>query len=355
MPMKLNRRKDDRPFPMLSVVVPMYNEEESLSLFFRRIEPVLESITQDYEIICIDDGSTDRTVYALTGQHQRNERIKILSLSRNFGKDTALSAGLDFARGRAVIPIDADLQDPPELIPQMVDKWKAGYEVVFAKRSARESDGMRKRVSAGLFYRLFNKVADVSIPENTGDFRLMDRRVVDAVRNLPEKTRFMKGMFAWVGFRQIGVEYERPARSAGITKWNYWKLWNFALDGITAATSAPLKIWTYFGVVIGILSAFYALWLVVRTIIYGVDVPGYASLMTAVLMLGSFNIIATGVLGEYVGRIYKEVRNRPLYLVRDTLGFEQATEGKAPWNATSIKDSTSSKASIGGSARVGKS
>jgi glycosyltransferase involved in cell wall biosynthesis len=213
----------------------MYNEEEGTDLFFGRLTPVLEAITPDYEIVCVDDGSSDRTLVSLMGHHARDPRIKVLSLSRNFGKDTALSAGLDYCKGLAVIPIDADLQDPPELIGQMVEKWREGYEVVYARRAARDTDDMQKRVSAGLFYRIHNWIADVKIPDNVGDFRLMDRRVVEALKHLPEKTRFMKGLFAWVGFKQIGIDYAREARAAGTTKWRSWKLWNFAIDGITGS------------------------------------------------------------------------------------------------------------------------
>ncbi len=329
------RRREDAPVPMLSVVVPMYNEEEGAEGFFARLMPVLSSITKNFEIVCVDDGSSDRTLAILTQYHVRDSRIKVLSLSRNFGKDTALSAGLDYTRGQAVIPIDADLQDPPELIAEMVAKWREGYEVVYARRSHRDTDGVSKRVSAGMFYRIHNWIADVRIPDNTGDFRLMDRRVVEALKHLPEKTRFMKGLFAWVGFRQIGVEFRREARAAGTTKWRYWKLWNFALDGITGSSTVPLRIWTYFGIAVGLFALTYAAWLVTRTVAYGVEVPGYASLMVTVLMLGAINIVATGILGEYLGRVYAEVRNRPLYLIRETRGIESLGSPPVDISATS--------------------
>ena len=330
----------------------MYNEEEGTELFFARLVPVLESITTDFEIVCVDDGSSDLTMANLMRHHGRDSRIKVLSLSRNFGKDTALSAGLDYARGQAVVPIDADLQDPPELIADMVAKWREGYEVVYARRSHRDSDDMSKRVTANLFYRIHNWIADVRIPENTGDFRLMDRRVVEAVKHLPEKTRFMKGLFAWVGFKQIGIDYRREARAAGTTKWRYWKLWNFAIDGITGSSTVPLRIWTYFGMGLGLLTFAYAFWLVIHTMLYGNAVPGYASLMVAVLFLGSMNIVATGILGEYVGRIYSEVRNRPLYLVREMRGLEAQEDQAKTWNEMSITASTNSRANTGGSARA---
>jgi polyisoprenyl-phosphate glycosyltransferase len=321
------RRREDQPRPLLSVVVPMYNEEEGTDLFFERLVPVLEAISPNFEIVCVDDGSSDRTLFHLTRHHVRDNRIKVVSLSRNFGKDTALSAGLDYARGEAVIPIDADLQDPPELIGQMVAKWREGYEVVYARRGFRDTDDVQKRVTAGLFYRIHNWLADVRIPDNTGDFRLMDRRVVEAVKHLPEKTRFMKGLFAWVGFKQTGIEYRREARAAGTTKWRYWKLWNFAIDGITGSSTVPLRIWTYFGAAVGAVSMLYAMWLVGYTLVFGNPVPGYASMMVAIMFLGSINIVATGILGEYVGRIYSEVRNRPLYLVREVAGIDHYHEG----------------------------
>ena len=346
------RRRDDVPQPLLSVVVPMYNEEEGTELFFARLVPVLEKITPDFEIVCVDDGSSDQTMANLMRHHARDGRIKVLSLSRNFGKDTALSAGLDYARGQAVVPIDADLQDPPELIAEMVAKWREGFEVVYARRSHRDSDDLSKRVTASLFYRIHNWIADVRIPDNTGDFRLMDRRVVEAVKHLPEKTRFMKGLFAWVGFKQIGIDYRREARAAGTTKWRFWKLWNFAIDGITGSSTVPLRIWTYCGMGLGLLTIAYAFWLVVHTLLYGNAVPGYASLMVAVLFLGSLNIVATGILGEYVGRIYSEVRNRPLYLVREMRGLEAQGDQSTSWNATSITASTRLKANTGGSARA---
>ena len=348
------RRKEDTK-PLLSIVVPMYNEAEAVDLFFARLVPVLTAITEDYEIVCVDDGSTDLTLASLTKHHIRDTRIKVVSLSRNFGKDTALSAGLDYARGEAVVPIDADLQDPPELIAEMMVKWREGYEVVYARRAKRDSDNAHKRMTANLFYRIHNWMADVRIPDNTGDFRLMDRRVVEAVKHLPEKTRFMKGLFAWVGFKQTGVEYSREPRAAGTTKWRYWKLWNFAIDGITGSSTLPLRVWTYLGAAIGAASFAFALWLVAYTVLYGNAVPGYASLMAAVLFLGAINTVATGILGEYVGRIYSEVRNRPLYLVREMQGITSNSGRNESWNAASITALNRSKANTGGSARAARS
>ncbi len=300
----------------------MYNEEGGIDMFFERLEPVLDKITDNYEIICIDDGSTDATLDELLAHRKRNPRIKIINLSRNFGKDVALSAGLDHASGQAVVPLDADLQDPPELIAEMIEKWREGYEVVYARRSDRKSDSATKRLTASWFYRIHNAVADISIPDNAGDFRLIDQRVNVALQNLPERTRFMKGLFAWVGFKQASVEYVREERAHGQSKWQYWKLWQFALDGITGSTTFPLRVWTYLGFVVSVTAFILSTLLIVRTLFYGVDVPGYASLMVAVLFLGGINILATGIIGEYIGRIFTEVRSRPLYLVRETFGID---------------------------------
>lgn len=307
----------------LSVVVPMYNEAAGLEHFFARLVPVLEQLGLPYEIICVNDGSTDDTLPRLLELRRRHPAIKVLDLSRNFGKDLALSAGLDYARGAAVVPIDADLQDPPELIPELVARWRQGYEVVYATRRSRQGEGWLKRVTANLFYRVIDRLADRPIPRDTGDFRLLDRRAAEALRRLPERTRFMKGLFAWVGFRQTGVLYDRAPRQAGRTTWNYWRLWNFALDGITSFSSLPLKVWSYVGLAVSLLAFLYAAFLIVRTLVYGIDVPGYASLMVVVLFLGGVQLITLGVLGEYLGRVYVEVKGRPLYLVRDAYGLEE--------------------------------
>lgn len=306
------------PAPVLSVVVPCYNEADGLDRLFERLEGVLESLGLTYEIVCVDDGSRDDTLARLAAHHARNPAIKVIGLSRNFGKEIALTAGIDFASGDAVVPIDADLQDPPELIAELVARWREGHDVVYATRRTRQGEGLIKRTTANAFYRIIDRVSDVPIPRDTGDFRLMDRRVVDALRRLPERTRFMKGLFAWVGFRQTAVVYDREPRFAGRTTWNYWRLWNFALDGITSFSTVPLKVWSYLG---GAISAF-ALVLAGIIVIRGPDVeaPGYASLMVAVLFLGGIQLLSLGVLGEYLGRVYDEVKHRPLYLVRDAWG-----------------------------------
>ena len=312
----------------LSVVVPLYCEESNIDYLFKRLERVLENLGMSYEIVCVDDGSRDNTLQGLNEHHRRNPRIKVVALSRNFGKELALTAGIDYAVGAAVVPIDADLQDPPELIGALVAKWREGYDVVYARRRSREGESWFKKMTANNFYRVMEKMSDVPIPRDTGDFRLLDRRVVDVLKLLPERTRFMKGLFAWVGYRQTEVAYDRDARYSGETKWNYWRLWNFAIDGITSFSLAPLRVWSYLGISFALLALFYGTFLLLRTLISGNDVPGYASLMVATLFLGGVQMIILGILGEYLGRVYEEVKGRPLYLVRDTAGITD-TNGQA--------------------------
>lgn len=308
---------------VLSVVVPMYNEGDSVGEFYAQVKLALEQTGETWEIICINDGSRDTTLAQLVALHQSDPRVKVINFSRNFGKEIALTAGIDYAIGQAVIPIDADLQDPPELISELIAQWRAGYDVVNATRRTRQGEGWLKRVTARMFYQVLGQMADVKIPHNTGDFRLLSRPVVDALKRLPERTRFMKGLFAWVGFKQTTVFYDRKARYAGKTKWNYWRLWNFAIDGITSFSSIPLKVSSYLGLFIALMAFIYALFLVVRTAIYGIDLPGYASLMVVVLFLGGIQLITLGVIGEYLGRVYAETKGRPLYIVRDYYGVEQ--------------------------------
>jgi len=310
--------------PMLSVVVPVKNEEEAILPFVERVGAVLDAITADggWEILFVDDGSSDATLAAIVALNLSDARVRGLSLSRNFGKEAALSAGLDHARGSAVIPMDVDMQDPPEVLPEMVAKWREGHEMVFGVRRSRAEDSLTKRITAGLFYRAHNMVSADKIPQNVGDFRLMDRKVVDVIRAMPERNRFMKGLFAWAGFRQAAVEYDRAERETGSTKYNYWKLWTLALDGITSASTVPLRIWSYVGAVVALFAIGFAGWLAVDTMMFGNPVPGYASIMVSVLFLGGIQLISLGVLGEYVGRILTETKQRPLYVVRDTVGIE---------------------------------
>ena len=343
----------DDPNIILSIVVPMFNEEDGIDAFFARVEPVAEDVVaplrRSYEIVCVDDGSRDRTLEMLHAHRARNPAIKIVSLSRNFGKDLALTAGLDHATGAAVVPIDSDLQDPPEVIHDLFASWLEGNEVVYATRSSRASDGATKRATAGWFYRVHNLMADVKIPANTGDFRLMDRRVVQALGQLPERNRFMKGLFAWVGFRQARVDYAREPRRHGRTKWKAWRLWNFGLDGITSSSTVPLRVWSYIGAIVFLLALIYAGFLVVRTLVYGSDVPGYASLMVVLLFMGGINLLTLGIIGEYVGRIYTEVKRRPLYLVRERAGFDHTDIEDEEWSPRSTPEWARLKTGTGGS------
>lgn len=301
---------------LVSIVVPFYNEGEGIEFFYQAICPVLDQVPGvDFEVICVDDGSHDDTLKKLIALVSRDPRFHVVELSRNFGKEAALSAGIDTAMGDAVIPIDADLQDPPKLIPTLIQEWQQGAEVVLARRTDRCSDSFLKRKTAELFYRFHNSLSPVQIPENVGDFRLMSRIVVEALKQLPERQRFMKGLFAWVGFKTVTVDYTRHPRTAGSTKFSGWKLWNFALEGITGFSSAPLKIWTYIGIIGAILTFFYAIYIILRVFIYGIELPGYASLMIVILFFGSIQLISVGMLGEYMGRIYIETKQRPLYII----------------------------------------
>jgi polyisoprenyl-phosphate glycosyltransferase len=307
--------------PILSVVIPVFNEADGLSALFDRLLPILENVTPEWEIICVNDGSRDMTLKGLQYWRTMDSRIKYLSLSRNFGKEAALTAGLHHTTGQAVIPLDADLQDPPELIPDMVAKWREGYKVVLATRRTRDGDSWLKRHSALMFYKLMSRVTTVEIPQNTGDFRLMDAQVVEVVRLLPERTRFMKGLFAWVGFSTTQLYFDRPARAVGEAKQSWRSLWRLAKDGVFSFTTMPLRLTTYLGLCISAVAFAYAIWLIVRTLIFGVDVPGYASIMAAVLSLGGIQLVCIGILGEYLGRIYRETKHRPLYVIEGHGGF----------------------------------
>lgn len=308
--------------PLLSLVVPMYNEADGLEALFGCLIPILNGITPSWEIICVNDGSRDRTLQALRQWHQQEPRITFLSLSRNFGKEAALTAGLHHAYGQAVIPFDADLQDPPELIPDMVRQWQAGYKVVLATRNRRDNDTFFKRISAVLFYKLMAKVTSIDLPQNTGDFRLMDQQVVEVIRLLPERTRFMKGLFAWVGFSTTRLYFDRQSRAVGSSKQGFLSLWRLAKDGIFSFTTMPLRLTTYLGVAISLVAFAYASWLLLRVIMFGADVPGYASIMATVLCMGGIQLICLGIIGEYLGRIYRETKQRPLYVVEETAGVQ---------------------------------
>lgn len=303
----------------LSLVVPVFNEEETIFLFLDRIKQTFGDVLGiKLECVFINDGSADKTLECLLSAQQSNSSVRIVDLSRNFGKEAALTAGLEMATGQVVVPIDVDLQDPPELILAMVAKWREGYDVVLGRRANRDGDSLFKRITATLFYRIHNRIADSKIPESVGDFRLMDRAVVNALNELPESRRFMKGLFAWVGFRTTCINYTRPERAAGATKFNGWKLWNFALEGMTSFSTAPLRIWTYLGALVASIALLFATFIIIKVLIYGVDAPGYASLIVATTFLGGLQLIGIGALGEYIGRTYLESKRRPIYLIRQT-------------------------------------
>ncbi|MEE9388224.1 MAG: glycosyltransferase family 2 protein [Paracoccaceae bacterium] len=310
---------------LVSLVVPVLNERDSIKVFTDQVEKVFATLTLpvDYEILFINDGSVDATEFVIRSLSKENPRIRLVNLSRNFGKEAALCAGLKHAQGDAVIPMDVDLQDPPEVVPEMIEKWLKGATVVNACRATRNGDTWSKKATAGAFYKMFNMVAAQPIPENVGDFRLMDRQVVDVICELGEHARFNKSLFSWVGFEAATVNFERPERSVGKSKWSYWKLWNFALDGIFSSSTAPLRIWTYIGGMAAFAAFSYAAFILILTLFTGNSTPGYASTVIMILGFGGLNLFALGIIGEYIGRIYDEVRGRPLYVVRSLHGIEE--------------------------------
>jgi glycosyltransferase involved in cell wall biosynthesis len=316
----MSARNNNNEFK-LSVVVPAYNEQEVLPEFYRRVTAVVDALGVEAELVFVNDGSSDGTLAVLHNLKQHDARVAIVDLSRNFGKEIAMSAGLDHAHGDAVIIIDADLQDPPELIPQLIQHWREGFDVVYARRTSRAGESLVKKVTAHLFYRLMQRVSRVQIPPDTGDFRLLSRRAVDALSGLREQHRFMKGLFAWIGYPQKAVFYERDARHKGKSKWNYLGLWNFALEGITSFTTLPLHVATYLGLITALGAFIYGLFIVADTLLFGNPVPGYPSLLTAVLFLGGIQLMALGVIGEYLGRMFDETKRRPLYLLK---GYQPA-------------------------------
>lgn len=301
--------------PEVSLICPMYNEEENVDVFLSSVSAVLERCVSSFEIICINDGSRDDTLQVLLENKAEHPTLRIINLSRNFGKEAALTAGLSAATGDAIIPIDADLQDPPEVIPKLVAEWKNGFDVVLARRVDRSSDHVAKRISAALFYKFHNTISIQKIPENVGDFRLISRRVAREIMKLPENQRFMKGLFSWVGFKTSIIDYKRASRHAGTSGFNAWALWNFALDGVTSFSTAPLRLWLYLGVILATLSFFTGAYIVGVTLFHGLAVPGYASMIVVVLFFGGIQLTSIGVLGEYIGRIYLESKRRPSYII----------------------------------------
>jgi len=301
-------------------VVPCFNEVDALPLFHPRLVQALDSLEMTWRILYVDDGSTDATFAALEALVGADSRVTAMRLARNFGKELALTAALDHADARAVVVIDADLQDPPELIGELVARFQEGHDVVYGVRRSRAGESWLKRNTAHAFYRLMARLSATPLPRDTGDFRLLSRRAVLALRQLRERHRFMKGLFTWVGFRQVGVEYDRDPRAAGQSKFNYWRLWNFALEGVTSFSTVPLRAATYIGFVTALLAFAYGAWTIAKTLLWGEPVRGYPSLMAVMLMLGGVQLIALGLIGEYLGRLYAESKQRPLYLIERIVG-----------------------------------
>lgn len=316
----------------LSIIVPVLNERDSLQPFIAQVLPLLETCAPEFEVLFVDDGSTDGTLAKLKTLNQQDERIRYASFSRNFGKEAALTAGLAHAQGDAVIPMDVDLQDPPELIPEFVRFWREeGYDMVYGVRSSRPEDSAAKRASAKGFYRLFNRITHSPIPGNAGDYRLMSRRVVDVLLQLPDRNRFMKGLYAWTGFNAKAVPYQRPSRHTGESKFSFWKLWNFALDGLVGFSTIPLRVWSYIGAGVALLAFLYIVLLITGVLIGGRDVPGYASLMSVVLFFGGMQLLSIGILGEYIARLFIEVKGRPLYVLQEV---SEPTSAQEPPSST---------------------
>jgi polyisoprenyl-phosphate glycosyltransferase len=307
-----------QPVRRVTLVVPVYNEEASIAIFLEQVTQAMAGIGPgvSYDILFVNDGSRDGTERTILAEAGKRDDISLINFSRNFGKEAALTAGLHHATGDAVIPLDVDLQDPPEVMVEMIRRWQAGAKLVNARRARRDADSWLKRASANTFYRLFNALAEQPIPRDVGDFRLMDREVVQAIRQLGERSRCNKALFSWVGFETEEITYERPARAAGESQWSYWKLTKLALDAIFSSSTVPLRIWTYVGMLMALVSLVYSAYLFVSTLVFGIDVPGYASTAILILIFGGLNMFALGIIGEYVGRIYTEVRQRPLYVVR---------------------------------------
>ena len=308
----------------IALLLAVYNEQEALPFLWEETQAVLRKLPQEqFEYIFVNDGSTDGTLGWLKQLAQGNPAVKVISLSRNFGKEAALTAGLaEAASADAVIILDADLQDPPSLIPAFLEKYREGYDIVYGQRQNRRQDSFLKRFTARCFYKFYNVIASRPMPENAGDCRLLNRRAIQAVLALPERERFMKGLFNWVGFRTAPVPFSRQPRRAGKTKWNYWQLWNFALEGLTASSTIPLRLWTYFGFAVSGFAFLYAVWVAVQKMVYGNPVSGYASLMVTILFFSGVQLISLGVLGEYLGRIFIEVKQRPLYFIAEKINCD---------------------------------
>lgn len=331
--------------PTFSVVAPVYNEEQLIAEFCRRVIAALEPLGEPFELVLVNDGCRDRSPEIMRELHERDPRIKVINFSRNFGHQIAITAGTDYAAGKAVIVIDSDLQDPPEVIPELIARWREGYQVVYGVREEREGETWFKKTTAALFYRLIVRITNVKIPVDTGDFRLMDRKVVDALKRMREHHRFMRGLSVWVGFRQTGVPYRRHARTAGATKYPLRKMLRFALDGITSFSYLPLQLATYLGFIVAAISMIFLLVVFIMRLANPAAAEpafyGQASTLASVLFLGAVQLISLGIIGEYVGRIYDEVKGRPLYIVAETLGIAEPGATSAAAVRTSQHEQTS--------------
>ncbi|HEU4732625.1 MAG TPA: glycosyltransferase family 2 protein [Kofleriaceae bacterium] len=319
--------------PVVSIVAPAYNEAANLAAFVKAMTGVLDRLGEPWEIVFVDDGSRDDTLGIVLAARALDPRLKLVSLARNFGKDIALSAGLAHARGRAVIPIDCDLQHPPELIPEMVEKWRAGADMVIGVRTRRTEEGFVRRTTARMYYGLMRRMTNIAIPPNAGDFRLLDRKIVDVINQMPERCRFMKGIFAWPGFKSCEVPFQANVRAGGRTRWSVWKLWRFALDGLFSFSTVPLKMWTYLGGLSALGAFIYLTITLVQKLVFGIAAPGYASLLIVMLGLNGLLLVSNGIQGEYIARIFEEVKGRPLFVVRGTWGFDEPAVRPAPLRA----------------------
>jgi len=306
----------------LSIILPFHNEATGVHELFRRLYPVLGQLDISYEIICIDDGSRDATYAALLHEREMDQRIKLVRMARNFGKEAALTCGLHLATGKAAITMDSDLQHPPETIAELVQKWREGFDMIYAVRRDRSTDGRVRRFFSRAFYAVFEKIAEIDLPEGAGDFILLDRKVIDAVNALPERNRFMKGLVSWVGFKREIVPFDVAPRQGGASSWNFFRLLRFAIDGLTGFSTFPLRIWIWGGALVSLLALAYGVYLVLHTLIAGVDVPGYASMMVGILFLGGLQLLSLGMIGEYLSRIFTEVKARPLYFIAEQIGFD---------------------------------
>jgi glycosyltransferase involved in cell wall biosynthesis len=324
--------------PTLSVVIPVLDEEAGLPALVARLEEALARAGMGWEVIFIDDGSRDGTLQALRDLNRREPRFKALALSRNFGKERALAAGLLHARGDAVVLMDADLQHPPEAILELLARWREGYAIVYGQRRDRLQDGTARRLLSRIFYNAFRMLSGTALPEGAGDFRLLDRKAVDALNRFGERTRYTNGLYAWIGFRQTGVPYTVAERASGRSRWNARRLFGFALDGLTSFSTIPLKVWSWLGLLISMLAFGYVLWFLIKTSIFGIDVPGFPTLAVSIMFFAGVQLISLGVLGEYLARVYEEVKARPLYIVAEEIGLGPAVAAEAEADARGRAD-----------------